>query len=377
MSAATREPGRGPVRDTAGAVELDVQVVPRASKSRVVGLHAERVKVQLAAPPVDGAANEELEDLLARVLDVPRRAVEIVRGQASKQKTVRIVGIAGITADLVRRRLGLVHAVVLAALATTVPGCKPLTTNVAVGVLLPEDSTDLERTNNVSLTLEPDGFVDTVATEGLDFAVSFELPPDEEKRSIGLFLAQDETLLAWGRTPEITLRGAKAGLSVLVARPGGLSALPGEFDAPDPDALAAPVAGVGVVVVAADGGTLFIDAFAYDIVGAASLPSAPAASDGVLVEDPAMGVQRIAWAEALAAWRYDPAEDDWSERSLGEHGVGPRPNAAWAIDEGTGEVLVIGGGDETDLVAIALDPEASLPVRRVDGPGLDVPRPGA
>jgi hypothetical protein len=263
------------------------------------------------------------------------------------------------------------------ALVVALGGCKPLTTSVAVCVLLPDDRTDLERTNNVSLTLEPDGFVETVATDGLDFAVSFELPPDEEKRSIGLFLAEDETLLAWGRTAEVTLRGAQAGLAVLVARPGALSAFPDTFDAPDPDALAAPVAGVGVLVLAADGSALFMDAFAYEVVAAASLPGTAMPGDGVLVEDPAMGVQRIVWAEDLLAWRYDPAQDDWADRALGDHDVQPRPDAAWIVDEAAAEVRVIGGGDALDVVAIALDPEAATPVRRIEGPGLDVPRPGA
>lgn len=366
----------GPVRTVGDAVEIDVQVVPRASRSRVVGLQADRLKVQLAAPPVDGAANEELESLLARALSVPRRAIELVRGGTSKRKTLRV---AGVTADVVRRTLGLplVSAALLAAVLAASSGCKPITTSVAVGVLLPDDRTDLERTNNVSLTLEPDGFVDTVATDGLDFALSFDLPPDENERSIGLYLAEDETLLAWGRTPEVTLRAAKAGLSVLVARPGGLSQWPESFDAPDADALASPLAGVGVLVLASDGGTLFVDTFAYEVVVASSLPGAPDASDGALVEDPAMGAQRIAWAEELAAWRYDPGEDDWSVRDLGEHDVGPRPGAPWVLDEAQSELLVIGGGEETDVVAIALDPEASTPVRRVDGPGLDAPRPGA
>lgn len=364
--------GRAPqgwLRESADTIELDVQVVPRASRSRVVGLQAERVKVQLAAPPVDGAANEELEIVLARALEVPRRDVALVRGATSKKKTVRI---AGLTAAEVRRRLGLPLALALSFVSA---GCKPLTTSVAVGVLLPGDRTDLERTNNVSLTLEPDGFLDTVTTDGLDFALSFELPPDEEERAIGLFLAEDDRLLAWGRTPEVTLRSAQAGLSVLVARPGGLSAFPEEFDAPDPEALAAPVADVGVLVLAADGGAVFMDTFAYEIVVASSLPGAPMPDDGVLVSDPAMGVQRVAWAEGLAAWRYDPTEDDWSERALGEHGVEPRPDAtSIALED---EVLVIGGGDALDVVAIALDPEATSPVRRVDGAMLDVPRPGA
>ena len=90
------------IREIAGAVEVDVAVVPRASRSRVIGRHGDRIKVQLAAAPVDGAANEELVALLAEVLDVPRRSIAIARGQTSKRKTVRI---DGADVEAVRRRL--------------------------------------------------------------------------------------------------------------------------------------------------------------------------------------------------------------------------------------------------------------------------------
>ena len=63
------DPSGTPVREGPpghhDASELDVQVVPRASQSRIVGPHDGRLKVQLAAPPVDGAANTALIDLLA------------------------------------------------------------------------------------------------------------------------------------------------------------------------------------------------------------------------------------------------------------------------------------------------------------------------
>jgi len=75
-----------------GSVEIDVAVVPRASRSQVVGTIGDRIKVQLAAPPVDGAANAELVALLGELLDVPRRAIAVIRGQASRRKTVRIEG---------------------------------------------------------------------------------------------------------------------------------------------------------------------------------------------------------------------------------------------------------------------------------------------
>jgi uncharacterized protein (TIGR00251 family) len=66
--------------------------VPRASRERVGPLVGERIKIQLTAPPVDGAANEALVALLARALDVPRRQVRIVRGERGRKKTVHVAG---------------------------------------------------------------------------------------------------------------------------------------------------------------------------------------------------------------------------------------------------------------------------------------------
>jgi uncharacterized protein (TIGR00251 family) len=69
---------------------LEVHVVPRASKSAVMGQHDGRVKVALLAPPVDGAANAALVRFFADALAVRQRDVSIVRGEKSRQKTVSI-----------------------------------------------------------------------------------------------------------------------------------------------------------------------------------------------------------------------------------------------------------------------------------------------
>jgi uncharacterized protein (TIGR00251 family) len=58
-----------------------------------VGEHAGRLKVQLAAPPVDGEANAALVDLLASVLHVRKGDVEILRGDTGRRKTVRVAGV--------------------------------------------------------------------------------------------------------------------------------------------------------------------------------------------------------------------------------------------------------------------------------------------
>jgi uncharacterized protein (TIGR00251 family) len=68
-------------------------VQPRASRSEVVGAHGGALKVRLQAPPVDGAANAALVELLAESLGVPRRAVRIVAGESSRSKTVDVDGV--------------------------------------------------------------------------------------------------------------------------------------------------------------------------------------------------------------------------------------------------------------------------------------------
>ena len=69
-------------------------MTPRASRSRIVGRHADALKIQLAAPPVDGAANAALVELIAETFDVPRRSVELISGATSKHKRLRIDGLS-------------------------------------------------------------------------------------------------------------------------------------------------------------------------------------------------------------------------------------------------------------------------------------------
>ena len=77
----------------AGGVRFAVRVQPRATRSEVVGTLGEALKVRLAAPPVDGAANEALIELLASVLGVSKRDVRIARGSSSRSKVVDVDGI--------------------------------------------------------------------------------------------------------------------------------------------------------------------------------------------------------------------------------------------------------------------------------------------
>lgn len=87
-------------KEEAGALTFSVRVVPRASRSELAGEHAGALKVRVAAPPVEGAANEELARLLAKTFGVAARDVEVISGRASKTKRVRVRGVKA--SDLLR-----------------------------------------------------------------------------------------------------------------------------------------------------------------------------------------------------------------------------------------------------------------------------------
>lgn len=82
-------------------VELTLLIQPRASRTRVVGEHDGQLKIQLAAPPVDGEANAALVEFLAKALGVPRRQVALVAGDASRRKRVMVQGIDAARAEAV------------------------------------------------------------------------------------------------------------------------------------------------------------------------------------------------------------------------------------------------------------------------------------
>jgi uncharacterized protein (TIGR00251 family) len=79
---------------TDSGITFPVRVQPRAFRSGLAGAVDGVLRIRLAAPPVDGEANEELVNLLAKLLDIPRRQVEIISGQKSKNKVVRVTGIS-------------------------------------------------------------------------------------------------------------------------------------------------------------------------------------------------------------------------------------------------------------------------------------------
>jgi len=377
-----RGPGDdGPVRD--GGVprggdepssELDVQVVPRASRSRIVGLHDGRLKIQLAAPPVDGAANEALVDLLAGTLEVPRGAVQVLRGATGKRKTLRIAGLAA--ADL-RARLGLNLAT--AALLLLAPACES-SQDLPIRVVFPEDL-DLARADNAVLRLSPQNLDVTYDISGPDFALELELEPDSLTSTLTLYLAQGPDLLAWGRSAPFVLSSPPADLALYVSPPGALSTFPGAITSPDPELLACPAFGRGMLLFNSDGGTGLFNSFDLATEIGATLDPAgglPDASDGALVPDSAGGVWRVAWAEQLRAFRYEPGDDEWSSPELLAPTSVPRPGAAHLQSADLERVLVFGGGEQRSVIELDLAPDdAGAHVVTTLPQQLDSPRRGA
>ena len=77
-----------------GSVTFDVRVVPRSSRSEIVGEHDGALKVRIASPPVDGAANSELIKLFAKRFGVSKGDVEILAGETSKSKRIKITNLS-------------------------------------------------------------------------------------------------------------------------------------------------------------------------------------------------------------------------------------------------------------------------------------------
>ncbi|TAH49569.1 MAG: YggU family protein [Chloroflexota bacterium] len=76
--------------ETREGVTFAVKVIPRAKRDEMVGIENDALKIRLNAPPVEGRANEALVKFLAQTLNIARANVEIVRGETSRNKVVRV-----------------------------------------------------------------------------------------------------------------------------------------------------------------------------------------------------------------------------------------------------------------------------------------------
>ncbi|WP_126447079.1 DUF167 domain-containing protein [Sulfuricystis multivorans] len=92
------------IKSDGDGVILLLHIQPGAKKTEVAGLYGNALKIRLAAPPVEGKANDALHAFLAKKLGAGRKAVELVSGETSRTKRVRILGVA---AKDVRAALGM------------------------------------------------------------------------------------------------------------------------------------------------------------------------------------------------------------------------------------------------------------------------------
>jgi len=92
----------GWLRSDGADVVLSLHVQPGARKTEIAGLHGESLKIRLAAPPVDGKANECLIGFLAQTLGIAKSSIELVGGATSRAKRVRV---KGVDAESVRHKL--------------------------------------------------------------------------------------------------------------------------------------------------------------------------------------------------------------------------------------------------------------------------------
>ncbi len=91
---------------TGDGIRLNVRIQPGAARTEIVGEHGGALKIRVAAPPVDGAANDALVRFLAEQLGVRRAAITIRSGASGRAKVLRV---AGITPREAASRLGLLN----------------------------------------------------------------------------------------------------------------------------------------------------------------------------------------------------------------------------------------------------------------------------
>ena len=82
------------IKEDKDGFTITVRVVPRSSRTEIVGEIEGAVKVRLSSPPIDGAANAELIRLISKKLGVAKSAVSIVSGETSKTKRLRVTGVS-------------------------------------------------------------------------------------------------------------------------------------------------------------------------------------------------------------------------------------------------------------------------------------------
>ena len=80
-------------------ITLKIHLLPRASRNEICGLHGDAIKVKVTAPPVEGKANMALQRFIAKKLNLAASQIEIMAGQRSREKILRISGISRVAVE--------------------------------------------------------------------------------------------------------------------------------------------------------------------------------------------------------------------------------------------------------------------------------------
>jgi hypothetical protein len=85
-----------PFQRSKKGITLKVKVEPRSSRKGISGIVGDALKIRVSAPPVGGAANEELVEILSEEFSIKKTSIKIIRGHSSRDKVVEIEGIDSI-----------------------------------------------------------------------------------------------------------------------------------------------------------------------------------------------------------------------------------------------------------------------------------------
>ncbi|GBE35470.1 hypothetical protein BMS3Bbin06_02011 [bacterium BMS3Bbin06] len=85
-----------PFKKSKNGITVNIRVEPRSSRVEVVGRYGDSLKVKLTSAPVEGKANKQLIEVMARYLGVKKGAVHIIKGESSKDKVLEIEGLKGL-----------------------------------------------------------------------------------------------------------------------------------------------------------------------------------------------------------------------------------------------------------------------------------------
>ena len=84
------------IEEINGGVKLHLFIQPKSSKNEIVGIHDGKLKIKITAPPVDGKANAALVEFLSDIFEIPKRQIEITKGDTGRNKTVILMGVSRI-----------------------------------------------------------------------------------------------------------------------------------------------------------------------------------------------------------------------------------------------------------------------------------------